>query len=159
MRAPALLVLLLAGCASPGPAGPDAEAPGAGPPATPPDAVDGDPAPVQLDVSGTLWLTPPSGPRPSESVVPFQLNATADVRVTLRLASTLTPVNTADGDVHLRDANGTVLAHATFAILGSPHQSLRAAALAPGAYGLHVALWGGSDGSSSGDYLEYRIEA
>lgn len=161
MRALACLALLaFAGCTSPGstdPATVVTHAPDAvaAPPSTPA------PDPFRLDANGTLWLPPTTGADPAESRVPFQLNATADVLVTLRLGSTLTPIATADAVVELRDASGDVLAQATFSSPGMPpnEKTLHAAQAAAGSYGLHFATYGGSDGSSSGDYIAYRIQA
>ncbi len=163
MRALAVLSLLaLAGCtsASPGPGHADPAAidvaePEAAPP--PPSPTE----PFFLDVNGTLWIAPPSGNERSESRVPFRLNGSADVLVTLHLGSTVTPFATADVIAQLRDEAGNVLAQATFSPPGlEPNErTLQAAGAPAGACELHVAAWGGSDGSSGGDYLDYRIEA
>lgn len=118
-------------------------------------------AKFHLDVNGTLWFPVTSGPDPVESRVLFQLNATVDLKVTLRLASTLAPISTAQADVELRDASGAVLAGTTFNPPGvEPNErTLEVASVPPGAYGLHFATRGGSDGSSGGDHIAYRIQA
>lgn len=164
MRALACLALLvLAGCTSS--ETPDAPVDDIGRPGATEDAParpdQESAAPFHLDVSGTLWLPPTTGSAPTESVVPFQLNATADVHVTLHLGSTITPVATADAVVELRDASGNVLAQAEFHPPGfEPNeQTLDVDAALAGAYELHFATYGGSDEAANGDYVDYRIQA
>lgn len=163
-----LLVIPLAGCLSGGDATGTA-APGGGATTTS-TSTSGSPdvevpAPgsesVALDIAGTIWIPSPSGSEQPETSVPFRLNGTADVHATVSVASTITPVPTADVVAQLRDASGKVLAEAMFwpPVAEPSEQDLDADALPAGDYELHFAMWGGSDGSSSGDRIDYRIEA
>jgi hypothetical protein len=166
MRALAcLLALALAGCSS----ATDTDAPSADitdsvpapaeVPTTSPEVVAA--APFHLDRNGTLWLPPSSGPDPVESRVPFEVNASASLHVTLHLASTLTPVATAHAVVELRDPTGAVLATASFEPPGlEPNtKELDAEATVAGPYELRFETYGGSDGSGNGDHIDYRIVA
>lgn len=165
MRLLALLLgTLLAGCAGPNAGTDDPPAAGQQTPShapTPAQVGVPAPAPVTLDLSGRLWVAPPSGGQRFEASVPFQLNATADLRVTVRVASTLSPVPTANVEARLRDASGTDLARAAFwpPVLQAAEQTMDISQLPAGSYDLHVAAWGGSDGSSGGDHVDYQIKA
>jgi hypothetical protein len=150
LAALALLLTALAGCTATPTAIPATD--GTAQPAAPA---------VGFEQTATLWLPMTTGANMTETSVPFRLNGTADLHVTLRLASSLTPVSAAMAMVELRDARSAILAQAMFMPPGMDpnQQTLMAANATAGMYTLHFSTRGGSDGSAHGDYIEYRIQA
>lgn len=148
-----LVLALLAGCLTPV----QEEAPAAEvqPEAAPPAAAE------PFHLKDRLWL-PPSAPMHSAVTQrEFELNATTPSLVaTIHLGSTLPSTSgAASAMVELRNAAGDKLANAMVMPQGSPDAKMEAADLAAGKYVLRFETTGASDGQSTGQYLDYAVDA
>lgn len=147
------LATLLAGCAAP--AGAPDEAAGAV------DALAAATPPSPTVVEGTAWLPPSDGEGREETRLEFEVAAPrANVTVSLRLGERYVvelPATASDVQVQLVHPEGDTLAEGQ--LDGQSRETtLGAEALGAGTYAVVLLSYGGSDGSSMGGYVAYRIE-
>jgi hypothetical protein len=141
---PILLFALLAGCASNA--------------ATP---IPAQQVGAPTHVAGRLWMDP-QGAEPIHAELPFPVNASGEaVVVTLHLGSRYAvdlPTSTAEVTVQLVGPTNETMATATLHG-GALDATLRARASTTGTHKLVLLSYGGSDGGSMGDHVDYAIDA
>jgi hypothetical protein len=142
----------LAGCTS------NAATPMAPPPAAPSPP----PAVAPLHLHATVFLPPSQGQDPERTEVAFPVNASGESLVaTVHLGSRYAvdlPTTTAEVTVRLVGPANETLAKAVLHA-GTADATLKAAANATGTHKLVLLSYGGSDGSSMGDYVTYDLQA
>lgn len=117
-------------------------------------------APLPAPVEGRAWLPPSQGQDRMETLVAVpDVPAGATMNARVVLGSTYVapvPLQTADVLVELRDAAGEVIAEAR---LGSdaPEAELEGVVTLAGEAALALLSYGGSDGSSMGDHVDYEV--
>lgn len=141
--APAILLVLLAGCAAPEPVLEAAIEP------SPP-----------IEMEGTIFLPPTQGSDRVETIVeiPVETDGTAiraSVHLGSRYAGTDVPPAMTDVLVELRDPAGEVLAEGSLA-MGAEDADLEGVSSA-GVAALVFLSYGGSDEQANGDFVRYAI--